>query len=284
MPASCPICGASTTREVFRFDPARWIPSIVDECRRCGVLFKRFLPSARPLPEYYDGSYARSEYWSHAAAAERDIDRFLQVLASTAHGSGQTLLDIGCGQGQFLRRAAAHGFTVAGVEMNEALAERAREGGLDVVRGDFMASALDGRRFDVVTMFDLIEHLPDPVAALKRCRGLLAPGGRLILYTPNHAGLIVKTARLLHRLSGGRIDGPVVELFDCLHVVFFDPVTLRRALDAADFDVERARTWSYDPRRSQQATGLAAAALRGLELVGPLAGGRFRLMMVARAR
>lgn len=282
--AACPLCGATAARERYRFDPARWIPSTVDECARCGLLFKRLLPSARPLASYYDERYAASDYWSHEAEADHDIDRFLRVILRVAgEPAGRTLLDVGCGQGQLLRQAAARGFAVTGVEMNPWLASRARATGAEVVEGDFLGSALDGRRFDVITMLDLIEHLPDPVAALRRCRDLLAPGGHLVVYTPNHSGLIVKVARLLYRASGGWLAGPVAEIFDCLHVVFFDAATLGRAMHAAGLSVVHTDTWPYDPARSGQATGVAAAGLRALEALSPLGGGRFRLMMVSRA-
>jgi 2-polyprenyl-3-methyl-5-hydroxy-6-metoxy-1,4-benzoquinol methylase len=283
MTACCPVCGSSEAREIYRFDPARWIPSAVAQCGRCGLLFKILLPSAKALPEYYDERYAGSDYWSRNEAAGHDIDRFLQVITRVRASSAGTLLDIGCGQGQFLHRAAQQGFAATGVEMNPVLGARARAGGVEVVIGDFLGTSLEGRRFDVITMFDLIEHVVDPVAALRRCRALLAPGGLLMLYTPNHSGLIVKTARLLHRLSGGRIAGPLAEIFDCLHVVFFDARTLRRAVQAAGLDVIETMTWPYDPSRSRQAQGVAAVAVRAIEAVSPLCGGRFRLMMVARA-
>ena len=105
----------------------------------------------------------------------------------------------------------------------------------------------------------------------------------MILYTPNHSSLIVKTARWLHAVSRGRIASPVAEIFDCLHVVFFDAQTLRLAVEAAGFEVLRIETWPYDPSRSGQARGFAKTAFRALELAAPAAGGRFRLMMVARA-
>jgi hypothetical protein len=75
----------------------------------------------------------------------------------------------------------------------------------------------------------------------------------------------------------------VAEIFDCLHTVFFDRASLRRALSAAGLRVVETTMLPYDPGRSQAARGLAALALRGIEAVSPIAGGRFRMLMVAEA-
>jgi 2-polyprenyl-3-methyl-5-hydroxy-6-metoxy-1,4-benzoquinol methylase len=279
---TCPICRSGKARELYRFEPARWIPGSVVRCQSCGTIYKRLSPAAKPLAAYYDEGYAALEYWDDESATRRALD---PIVAAVRRGapSGARLLDVGSGAGAFLQRAVEAGFRATGLELNPALAERARRTGAEIIVGDIESGGVSGRRFDVITLLDLIEHLLDPVAALRRCHELLAPGGRIVLYTPNHASLIVRVADLAYRLTGGRVGGPVAEIFDCLHTVFFDPGSLRRAVDAAGLRAVETTLLPYDPERSRMARGVAALALRSLEAVSPLAGGRFRLLLVAAA-
>jgi 2-polyprenyl-3-methyl-5-hydroxy-6-metoxy-1,4-benzoquinol methylase len=77
--------------------------------------------------------------------------------------AGCSLLDVGCGADSFLGLAKAAGYRVTGLEVNPLLAERARTTGAEVLVADITSMALDARRFDVVTAFDIVEHLLDPV-------------------------------------------------------------------------------------------------------------------------
>lgn len=278
----CPICGAEGYREMYRFEPARWIPGRVVRCDGCGTVYKIPSPTARPLTEYYDGSYADSDYWRQEEAALRALEKILGAMIANLGTSGLSLLDIGCGPGVFLVLAQRAGYEVSGLELNPELAQKARERtGAEVVVGDIATADLGGRTFDVITLLDLIEHVPDPVAILRRCRIWLKPGGHLVVYTPNHSGLIVRTAEALRRLTIGRLSGPIVEIFDCTHVVFFDDRTLRLALAKAEYRFDRTVLLKYDPTRSNQATGVAAVVLRGIEALSPLVRGQFRLLSFA---
>jgi 2-polyprenyl-3-methyl-5-hydroxy-6-metoxy-1,4-benzoquinol methylase len=96
------------------------------------------------------------------------------------------LLDIGCGNGEFLARMAKRGWNCTGIDTDSvAVATGRRAFGLDL-----RVSSVDdldpaGHSFDVVTASHVLEHVPDPVLFLTRCRGLLVPGGRLVIKTPN---------------------------------------------------------------------------------------------------
>jgi 2-polyprenyl-3-methyl-5-hydroxy-6-metoxy-1,4-benzoquinol methylase len=277
----CPLCGSSDAQLLYRFDRSRWIPGTVVRCGGCRVIFKR-PSSATPLAEYYDAGYAALDYWDEAAATTNALERLLAGVMRVAPPAASTLLDIGCGTGSFLGLATSAGYRVTGLEVNPQLAERARMTGAEVIEADIASMALDARRFDVVTAFDIIEHLLDPIDMIRRCAHLLAPGGHLAIYTPNHASLIAKTASFLYAISGGVVRGPVAEIFDGLHVVFFDPRSLRMAIQQAPLEIVASEMIKYDPARSNQAGPVSAAALRLLEAVSPLVHGQFRMFMIAR--
>jgi len=181
---------------------------------------------------------------------------------------GGRILDLGCARGDFLAYATAQGFTVQGVDLNPRLAEEARGRGFDVVTGDLRELALPPA--DAVTMWDVIEHVDDPVAVLAACRGALRPGGLLFFHTGD-ADFQIPKARLLSRLRP--TGGPY--LIPYQHVSHFDPRTARAALTAAGLepvDVFFAGTLRYREAWKRAAMGLVNLAGR----LPPLVGGRLR--------
>jgi SAM-dependent methyltransferase len=283
--AACPLCRETRFRRLYQFEPAQWIPGEVVRCAACGAVYKKPSPAARPLWDYYrDARYRDLHYWSFEEPALRALRGIRdEVVAVVGASPGRSLLEVGCGTGHFLQLAKERGFDVAGVELNEGLATQARErtGGSRIVCGDFMVEDF-GRRFDVVAMIDLIEHMPDPLAALRRANELLEPGGHLVVYTPNHNGITTRAADLAYRVSGGSFAGPVNEIFDCLHVVFFDVRSLGAALERSGFEVAKLRLSPYDPERNDQARGASAMAVRALEMLGAVLFGQFRMLMFGR--
>jgi SAM-dependent methyltransferase len=96
------------------------------------------------------------------------------------------VFDVGCGDGQFLNRVAKLGWRGSGVDFDAAAIEAGRQKyGLDLKVGDFQTYPVEEAAFDAVTMSHVIEHVPDPVACLEKCRRMLKPGGRLVVCTPN---------------------------------------------------------------------------------------------------
>lgn len=103
--------------------------------------------------------------------------------------SGARLLDAGCGSGEFLRRAREMGLSAEGCEPDGKAVEACLAAGLDVVHGDLFSPTLDSRRFDVITMNHVLEHVPVPLKLLGRTFDLLHPDGLLWLALPNPAAL-----------------------------------------------------------------------------------------------
>jgi SAM-dependent methyltransferase len=279
---ACPLCGDVAGRELYRFEPALWIPGRVIRCASCRTVYKKPSEAAKPVAEYYQESrYQELDYWSHEDETLSMLNKIRDsILRTLGSGTGRTLLDVGCGPGLFLGLAQEAGFEVTGVELNPQLALRAkaRTNGAQIIVSDFIKLPTD-RSFDVISMLDLIEHLPDPLAALRHARQMLKPGGHIVLYTPNHRGIICRFADAAYRVSGGRFQRPVVEIFDCLHVVFFDISTLNLALRKTGFQVIETATWGYDPGRSVQATGPWSLGVRSLETIGGIIFGKFRILM-----
>jgi SAM-dependent methyltransferase len=160
-------------------------------CADCGMAWNEPAPSAaghlHSYEEVFDPDYL-AQRESRRLTWARELDRL------EPHATGRELLDVGCYAGFFLEQARERGYAVAGVEPSRWAAEHARSTlGLEVFVGPIEAFPAE-RRFDVVTLWDVIEHLTDPVGVLRRIHGLLRPGGVLAFTTHN---LDSPAARLL---------------------------------------------------------------------------------------
>ena len=160
-------------------------------CRECATVQQPSLPGGDALHGIYremsDQDYLVEEE-GRRATARRLLE---QVGGYVAHGS---LLDVGCGHGVLLDEARKLGYETTGLELSSDAARHARDAfGLDVHEVPLERFDPGGRRFDVVMLADVIEHLEDPVSALDRCYDLLADGGVLCVVTPDPSS---RTAQL----------------------------------------------------------------------------------------
>lgn len=144
-----------------------------------------------------------------------------------------SVLDVGCGQGAFLDLAGGAGLKTAGVEISADAAGAARRKGHRV----FQASAdgepwTEGATYDVVTMWDLLEHLRRPGRALEAAFGALRPGGRLLVVTPMMDSIFDRVGRAGSRAQGGGVLRLLRMCWSQDHLFRFNPVgtvgTLRR--------------------------------------------------------
>jgi 2-polyprenyl-3-methyl-5-hydroxy-6-metoxy-1,4-benzoquinol methylase len=144
------------------------------------------------------------------------------------------ILDVGCSRGQFVQAAAALGFDAEGVEPAPRIAAAARASGLKIHQGLLEEQRFAGGSFDVLTLFEVIEHLREPRRLLEECRRVLGPGGVLVVSTGNTASWTA--AAMKSRWDYFHIAK------DAGHVSFFNPASLRRLASNCGFAVERIDT------------------------------------------
>jgi 2-polyprenyl-3-methyl-5-hydroxy-6-metoxy-1,4-benzoquinol methylase len=149
---------------------------------------------------------------------------------------GGRILDVGCSGGYLAERLLAGGATVVGNEVDPVAAERARSVCEQVLVGDVETLELpfDPGSFDAIVCADLIEHLRDPGAFLRRIRPLLRPGGRLVLTTPNVANWTIRLQLLL-----GRWRYTERGILDRTHTHLFTRRTLLECLSESGYEPER---------------------------------------------
>ncbi|MCB9703440.1 MAG: class I SAM-dependent methyltransferase [Myxococcales bacterium] len=195
-------------------------------CGECGFIFADGDDLAR-LEALY-GELDDPEYDAGGEARARQM-RWLIDLARRARPQARTLLDVGAASGLLVDAAAAAGLDAEGIEPSRSLAAGAQGRGLRVHHGVLPHPALAGRRFDLVALVDVIEHVADPVGLLREAAAHLAPGGALLVVTPDIGS---RAARLM----GGRWWH-----LRLAHVGYFNASTLDAALRAAGLRREAGR-------------------------------------------
>ncbi len=256
----CPLCGStSATRVWFRalealtaVDAVNASPNAagwwVVRCDTCGLGRVAPLPEEADLPALYDEVYFTSGAYAGAAhtggmdghltlydraggrsASLRYQGRLVARVERFRQARKGRLLDVGCGAGYFLDAAREAGWQVQGVELSSAAASVGREQlGLDIFQGTLADAAFPDASFDVLTMFEVLEHLRDPGAVLAEARRILKPGGLLAVQVPND--LEAYRAWLSRSDNRWWVIPP-------LHLFYFTEPTLRRWLESLDMDV-----------------------------------------------
>ena len=220
----CDLCGGADWRTLEAVGPAR-----VVRCR-CGLVFVTPQPTRAALEAAYDPDYYRP--WSAQARLRERIWRArVRKVAALSPPPGR-LLDVGCGDGAFLREAARRGWTVAGTEVSRAGADMARAAGVPVFAGELQEARLPAQAFDVITCWHVIEHVTTPRRLVGEMHRLLAPGGVLVLATPNLDDHLFRLAYRLARRRRPRLYEPNERE---VHLFVYSGDTLRRLLAAEHF-------------------------------------------------
>lgn len=186
---ACPVCRNSVLLPYCRvpslFRTAEFIR--YDRCRGCGVVFRNpRLPTARRLDAYRERKFGPERMALDPRTQAHYgwiVRRLCQLRAADA---GTSVFDFGCGAGGFLHAAKSAGLSVYGLELNRDFARHVRETyGIPVHCGEIADSDFPDLQFDLITSFEVFEHLVDPGAALRGLVAHLRPGGLLLIEVPN---------------------------------------------------------------------------------------------------
>jgi 2-polyprenyl-3-methyl-5-hydroxy-6-metoxy-1,4-benzoquinol methylase len=227
----CPVCRGGRFEIAFEQSPYRVMRCV--ECRTAVVSPRH----ADPASIYANGSYWRSAsprtlgYQDYRAAEALYLKTFRRRLAFALRGGprGGRALDVGCAAGFCMQALRERGFDPYGLEVSETIASHARERfGFDTVHiGTLEDAPFPDGTFDVVTMWDVIEHVPEPRSLLFRARQLLRPGGLLVVETQNIDSAFA-------RMLGSRWH----HYKHLEHIYHFTPGSVLRLLRSAGFAVQ----------------------------------------------
>jgi len=211
------------------------------------------------------------------------VRQFVSILETISrHGGGKRLLDIGCATGVLLDLARHAGFETMGTEVSQELAEYARSNfNLEVRVGELFEHGFPDAAFDVVTMLDVIEHIPLYDRLLPEIRRVLKPGGLFVCRTPIEEAFLRTIAKLLYALSWRRWDLPLLWFYSFDHVNSFSKRTLTCLLDTYGFRVVEMRSQSETPARLN-VPGMIRAGLVVAETIAGMFDRRHKVLAIAR--
>ena len=236
--SACPVCEGLNTERTARIGAFQ-----VQVCADCGLWF--FDP-AQAQPVDYDEVYRMPEYEQHHLEA---LDRTKDWLAFANYPTYRpffdrlqqargALLDVGCGVGRFCRAAYAKGWQVRGIDVSRTAIEAGlKDAPFPLAVMPIEELAAGGEKFDVVTSFEVLEHLSEPKKFVGHIRRALKPGGRFFCTVPN-------------------VDSPSVrgatrqDWVPPVHVLFFNQRALKEMLQRAGLtEVETGEIWVNTPPR-----------------------------------
>lgn len=244
----CPMgCPAGDEAVLTGHDRLHGLPGkfTVVKCHACGLMRTDPRPTRESIGFYYPVTYgphrntpgevpAISSRPSHRRRLAGRVARFLYRDVFVFHNETVPprppgrLLEVGCGTGTFLRKMAAEGWTAEGMEFSDRAAETARSLGCDVRTGALEDFPDPGRKYDLIVLWMVLEHLHDPDLGLRKLRGWLSPGGWLAFSVPNAGSLEFRLFR--EHWYGLHLPN---------HLYHFTPRTVRLLLERCGWRMER---------------------------------------------
>lgn len=237
---ACPVCTNDSSKQIasgfdyeYQTCANQWL---MWQCPVCTHVWLNPRPAEQSLSVIYPSDYYSYDFDKRisplAVRGKKWLDRRkLKRLLGQIGRPARSYLDVGCGSGRFLQLAEEEGLErreVAGIELDSRSVQKLIDQGFRAECGRVeKASLVRERRFDLVTMFHVIEHTADPRAVIESLASALTPGGLLALETPNFESL---DAYLFQRGLWGGYHFP-------RHWHIFTPESLKRLLHQAGFDV-----------------------------------------------
>jgi len=224
---SCNLCGKRQFK-VIEDDEA---PFKVLQCNNCSLLFVYPHPDYSELKGHYDDGYYA--YWINVQKEKRIRMWAKRLNKLMKFRSGAKLLDVGCGEGTFLKFAKKNGWQISGTEVSSWAAKYASDIlGTNIFYGELFDAEYPDNYFDVVTMWHVLEHVKDPKRYLKEIHRILKPDGLLVMAVPNVNDLVMQIAyRIIKRRK--------IKLFSKgekeVHLYHFSSETVQAYLDKSGF-------------------------------------------------
>jgi len=219
---NCNICGTDKTRLISIRNGYRMV-----QCRNCGLVYLNPRPDPETLRLLYADYHGRNgkDEASWAGLMDRNF-RKVSFLLNSVFPEGGKVLDIGCGYGHFMDMMKNRGWYVSGIDPSGKTVAAARKRGLDVIEGTIDDLDSDDYSLDAVTMFYVLEHLPDPSGTMNKVFRILKRGGVLFIRIP-HSTPIVRFLSVF-RIRNNFYDPP-------FHLYDFSPRTTAELLSRAGF-------------------------------------------------
>ena len=233
---TCAVCGANTYAPLVVRNGHQLV-----RCRRCSLVYVSPRPRTRAAIDalYTNEAYSAGQV-SHALTTSRMREAHWRLNKLERHVAHRgRLLDVGCSAGSFLVAARERGWQVRGIDVSPAAVQHASDAhGLDVSVATLEDSALPDRSFDVITVFECIEHMLEPRTAMHAAASLLCDRGLLVITTPNVDGFVPRVTYWLLGRTLGAWEHPTPPH----HLYQFSKRTLSTMLNDLGFEIDACHT------------------------------------------
>lgn len=258
---NCNICGQDKTELLFAVKECTGLYNEsfnVVRCQNCGLVYVNPRPKKEELRKYYpENYYAYVNNIDNKESFRKKVKNYLIEIAGGYRKvkiiggiikklskiillgvvplkKNGKLLDVGCGNGDFLEWHKDHGWDVYGIEINQNAVNICRRKGLKVIHGELQDGLFADETFDVITLSQVIEHLPDPSATIRIIQKILKKDGLLIIGLPNWG------------CYDRKVFGPDWTPLEIpRHLYHFEPFTIQKLLEKYDFKIQEIRAKGF---------------------------------------
>jgi 2-polyprenyl-3-methyl-5-hydroxy-6-metoxy-1,4-benzoquinol methylase len=254
----CRTCGSTQTIFYFAINNLHVI-----RCTECSHVFLDTVhteSSIKSLYENYDNQLKSSYFNGITAVTRNNIKKYLKhCLNLLSCNNIPTLLDIGCGIGTLMEEAKKNGFITEGVEICRGLAKIAAKNTESTIHTDFLEKLpLPNEHYNVITMYDLLEHLKSPENELRHAHRILKRGGILFILCPNDNAMVRIISNYIYFSTFHLISKPMKILYYRDHLSYFTKKSLTTLLEKNGFEIISITTknqelerlnlpWTYKP-------------------------------------
>lgn len=233
----CPLCLSNNIVKKFRVNDYN-----VFSCKNCSVEFINPLPKSKQLEEIYsedffDGKLSGLRGYLDYSGMEKVLylEAFKRIKVMERFKPGKNLLDVGSGKGQFLEIAKKHGYLVTGNDISDYSKNAFKEKNIKFIPGSLEKINLPKNKFDIVTAWDVFEHIVDIHEALMNIHNCLKSGGYLFFTTPSKDCI---DAKLMSKHWYGYVKVPE-------HVVIFNNQSIKYLMESKGFEVVEIKQWGF---------------------------------------
>jgi len=193
----CPICTSDRIVALWNARDTQEVNWRYDRCSNCGDIFLNPPLEDAEVEQVYGEDYYGPDHNRFGGNVETTLKIFRNARANRAEKlmpPGGSVLDVGCGRGVFLEILARRGYKVTGTEISETAGKDAAKR-VEVKVGELENIGFTRESFDLVTFWQVLEHLPDPKGAVAEASRLVKPGGKMLIQVPNPESIQARLGR-----------------------------------------------------------------------------------------
>ncbi len=242
---SCAVCGSNDARMLWTKNDATYV-----RCNVCSLVYENPRLTEKELVDFYsDKSYfiqdAEAKITSgyenyYTQCTQALVEEYFDIVEKYAMQKPGVYCDVGCGPGGVLKVAQARRWDAVGVEVSSWAVLEGKKNGLNIFEGSLLDVEFPADHFDVVSMFDVLEHLTTPKEYMREIQRILKPGGVLVVETPNVDGFF---ARYVYKEKADLIKPRA-------HICLYGQMSAKRLVSSIGFSSYKIMTFPYSRKLS----------------------------------